>query len=105
MNNQLKKTSREFKALLSDPLLLIIITLIFVSLAIFIIYPLAKVIIVSFQTGPGGSFTLDVFRDVISSSYLRLAFWNSIMMGVLTAVAGCAVGFLLPMRLPERTCP
>ena len=105
LSNQLKKTSREFKALLGDPLLLIIITLIFVSLAIFIIFPLARVIMASFQSTPGGPFTLDVFRDVISSNHLRLAFWNSIMMGVLTAVTGCAVGFLFAYSIARTDMP
>ena len=105
MNNHLKKTWRELKALAGDPLLFIIITLIFISLALFIVYPLIKVIIVSFQTKIGGTLTLNVFREVFASRYLQRAFWNSIMMGVLTAAAGCVLGFLFAYAIARTDMP
>jgi len=101
----LKKTWREIKALAGDPPLFIIIILIFISLALFIVYPLAKVIVVSFQSRLGGPFTLDVFKEVLSSRYLARAFWNSIMMGVLTAVAGCLLGFLFAYAIARTDMP
>jgi len=105
VNNHLKKTWRELKALAGDPLLFIIITLIFISLALFIVYPLIKVIIVSFQTKIGGALTLNVFREVFASRYLQRAFWNSIMMGVLTAAAGCVLGFLFAYAIARTDMP
>ena len=105
MHNLLKKTWRELKALSGDPPLFVIITLIFISLALFIVYPLAKVIIVSFQTRLGGPLTLGVFREVFASRYLARAFWNSIMMGVLTAGAGCVLGFLFAFAIARTDMP
>jgi iron(III) transport system permease protein len=103
--NFVKNSWREFKTLLGDPLLFLIITLIFVSLALFIVYPLAKVITVSFQARPGGPFTLDTFREVLGSRYLGRAFWNSIMMGVLTAVIGSILGFLFAYAIARTNIP
>ena len=101
----LKKSLREVKALSGDPFLFIIIALIFASLILFIIYPLIKVILVSFQAGQGGGFTLAVFREVLASRYLAQAFWNSVLMGVLTAVAGCALGFLFAYAIARTDIP
>ncbi|MCL2319035.1 MAG: ABC transporter permease subunit, partial [Treponema sp.] len=105
MKTVFKKSWRELKALAGDPSLFFIITLIFVSLALFIVYPLIKVIMVSFQTKIGGPFTLAVFKDVFASQYLARAFWNSIMMGVLTAGAGCLLGFLFAFAIARTDMP
>jgi iron(III) transport system permease protein len=101
----LSRSRRELRALLGDPFLLLIITLVFVSLILFIIYPLIKVILVSFQAAPGGKFTLAVFKDVFMSRYLGQAFWNSVMMGLLTAVAGCVLGFLFAYAIARTDIP
>ena len=105
MRYSLKKSWRELKALAGDPALLIVIALIFISLVLFIIYPLAKVIVVSFQARLRGPFTLDVFKDVFASRYLARAFWNSILMGVLTASAGCLLGFLFAFTIARTNIP
>jgi iron(III) transport system permease protein len=105
MGQLLSRSRRELKALAGDPLLFLIITLIFISLALFIVYPLIKVIMVSFQTAPGGKFTLAVFQDVFKSRYLGQAFWNSVLMGILTAAAGCVLGFLFAYAVARTDIP
>ena len=105
MPNSLKRSWRELKALAGDPALFVVIALVFISLALFIVYPLAKVIMVSFQTKLRGSFTLDVFKDVFASRYLARAFWNSMLMGVLTAAAGCLLGFLFAFAIARTDMP
>jgi iron(III) transport system permease protein len=101
----LSRSRRELKTLAGDPLLLLVITLIFISLVLFIIYPLTKVILVSFQAAPGGKFSLAVFQDVFKSRYLGQAFWNSVLMGALTATAGCALGFLFAYAIARTDIP
>lgn len=96
---------RELKTASRDPLLLFTIVLILSSLVIFILYPLLSVVITSFKTGPGAPFTLSIFKEVISSAYLRLAFMNSIMMGLLTAVLGSFVGFIFAYALSRTDIP
>ena len=105
MKNFFKRTWREFRALSGDPLLFFIIALVFVSLALFIVYPLAKVIVVSFQARQGGPLTLDVFREVLASRYIARAFWNSTLMGALTAGAGCLLGFLFAFAIARTDMP
>jgi iron(III) transport system permease protein len=105
LNRLFNRSRRELKALAGDPLLLISITLIFISLVLFIVYPLAKVILVSFQTTPGGKLTLAVFQEALNSRYLGQAFWNSVLMGILTATAGCALGFLFAYAIARTDIP
>ncbi len=94
---------RDIKMVVGDPLLLIVILLVLASLVIFIIYPLVSVVLTAFRTGTGYSFS--VFRDVLASRYLRQAFWNSVMMGVLTAAAGAVVGFLFAFAIARADIP
>ncbi len=86
-----------------DPLLLTVIVVILASLVVFILNPLFRVIIVSFF--PEGKPTLSVIREVLSSWYLRQAFFNSVMMGVLTAVFGSLVGLLFAFSLSRTDMP
>jgi iron(III) transport system permease protein len=101
----LVRSRRELKALTGDPLLLFIITLIFISLILFIVYPLVKVILVSFQTTPGGKLSLAVFQEVFKSRYLGQAFLNSVLMGILTATMGCVLGFLFAYAIARTGIP
>ncbi|MDR1863453.1 MAG: iron ABC transporter permease [Treponema sp.] len=103
MRNFAKRSWRELKALAGDPVLLFVVTLIFVSLILFIVYPLIKVILVSFKDG--GGYGLGVFKEVFSSRYLGQAFRNSILMGVLTALAGCVLGFLFAYAIARTDIP
>ncbi len=94
---------RQIKQLLKDPLLFIVILVILISLILFIIYPLTKVIITSFL--PDGKFSFSVFKEVFSSWYLRRALFNSIMMGTLTALLGSGVGFIFAFTLARTDIP
>ncbi len=93
----------EIKVVGSDPLLLIVIIVILLSLVVFILYPLVKVIAVS--VFPKGKFTLSVLKETISSWYLRQAFVNSVMMGVLTAFFGAVLGFLFAFTITRTDIP
>jgi iron(III) transport system permease protein len=86
-----------------DPLLLVVILVILASLVLFILYPLARVISTSLL--PEGRFSLGVLREVFASWYLRQAFFNSVMMGALTAGLGAAVGFLYAFSLSRTDMP
>lgn len=52
-----------------DPVLLITLIIISISLFIFIVYPLLKVFLLSIR--PQGFLTLDVYRGVLSQWWLR----------------------------------
>lgn len=80
-----------------------LIIIIFLSVIAFILYPLAKVIIVS--VFPQGEFTLDILKKVASSWHLRTAFFNSLLMGVLTSIFGSIVGFIFAFTITRTNIP
>ncbi|MCF7944532.1 MAG: iron ABC transporter permease [Spirochaetia bacterium] len=86
-----------------DPVLMTLIIIIFLSVITFILYPLAKVIIVS--VFPQGEFTLDILKKVASSWHLRTAFFNSLLMGVLTSIFGSIVGFIFAFTITRTNIP
>jgi iron(III) transport system permease protein len=102
-NKTVDRSWREVKMVSRDPLLLLVILLILSSLVIFIVYPLVRVVAASFRTGQGYSFA--VFKEVLASKYLRQAFWNSVMMGALTAAVGSFVGFLFAFAVARTDIP
>ena len=93
----MKEKLQQIKLLSRDPVLLTVIIAILVSLVLFILYPLSKVIIVSVY--PKGEFTVDFLAKVVTSWHLRQAFFNSLLMGVLTAVFGSLVGFIFAFTI------
>jgi iron(III) transport system permease protein len=94
---------QQLRLISRDPLLMAVILVILASLTVFILYPLFRVIAVSFF--PDGRFSLSVMREVIGSWYLRRAFLNSVMMGALTAVLGGLLGFLFAFSLSRADIP
>lgn len=99
----LQRSKRQTRMLLKDPLLFIVITIILLSLIIFIIFPLIKVILTSVY--PKNKISLSVFKEIVSSWYLKRAFLNSIMMGTLTAFFGAVVGFIFAFTLTRTNIP
>jgi iron(III) transport system permease protein len=97
------EAGRRLRVISRDPVLLLVILVILASLVLFILYPLLRVIITSVL--PEGRFSLGVLREVFASWYLRRAFFNSVMMGALTAVLGAAVGFLFAFSLTRTDMP
>ncbi len=89
--------------MVKDPLLLSVVIVILLSLTAFIIFPLIKVIITSVY--PDGKFSFKVYKEIVSSWYLRRAFLNSMMMGSLTAVFGAVVGFIFAFTLARTDVP
>jgi len=99
----MKEKLQQIKLLSRDPVLLTVIIAILVSLVLFILYPLSKVIIVSVY--PKGEFTVDFLAKVVTSWHLRQAFFNSLLMGVLTAVFGSLVGFIFAFTITRTNIP
>ncbi len=101
--SKIKQIIQQFSFIRKDPLLLIIYCIILFSLILFILYPLIKVIAVSFFSN--GKFTFSILKEVVSSWYLRQAFLNSLMMGILTAFFGAIIGFLFAFTISRTDIP
>ena len=83
---------REIRLLARDPLLAFLVVLLFLSLALFVAYPLLSVLVKSLQTDEG-TFTFGNYTRFLSFKYLRSSLWNSLTTGFATAAASVAVGY------------
>jgi len=97
------QTVRDLRQLQGEPLLALGIAGIFALLFVFILYPLVRVLMVSVL--PQGAFSLTLYRELLGSWFIRQAFWNSLLMGILTALGGTAVGFLFAFTLTRTDIP
>ncbi len=99
MKQRLISSWHGFIRLSKDPLLLAVILLLLISLVLFIIYPLYKVIVVSFQVN--GAFSFKNFTDVMtySNGYYLKALFNSLWMGAATAVLGTFIAYVFAYSL------
>ena len=82
----LKKTKIDIKKLLKEPLLLSVITLIGISLFLFVILPLYKIFQISLVED--GNFTLATFWKLLSKSYNRRPLFNSLKLGLSQSLLG-----------------
>lgn len=83
---------REIRLLARDPLLAFLVVLLFLSLALFVAYPLLSVLVKSLQTDEG-AFTFGNYTRFLTFKYLRSSLWNSLITGFATAAASVAVGY------------
>ena len=104
-NKYFKNELAEMKKMRKDPLLLIMIALILISLMLFIVYPLVKVCIVSFTYQ--GHFSFKNFYDAMtySKGYYAKALWNSLWIGALTAILGTVIAFVFAYSLTRANIP
>lgn len=99
-----EEAKNRFLNLLRDPVLLLIIVLIFAALAIFIVYPLFRVFAVS-MTDKEGGFDLSAYSHAFSNRYMRQGFFNSLLVASLTAIFGMLVGYLFAYTLNRTDIP
>ena len=83
----------QMKKIARDPVLLAAILLCIVSLAIFVVFPLYKVLQQSFFN-PDGAFSLEAYSQLISSGENLKAFSNTLLLGTVVGILATAVGFL-----------
>jgi iron(III) transport system permease protein len=91
------------RRLLREPGLAAAVALIFGLLLVFIAYPLIRVLTVGLF--PDGTPSLRLYREFLGSWFIRQAFLNSVLMGVLTAAGGTVVGFLFAFTLTRTDVP
>ena len=97
---------RQLTRLARDPLLLALIIIIFAALGIFVVYPLIKVLISSFQTR-SGEFTLANYELFATRRLYQSALRNSLTVGATVAVISVVLGYILAfvttrLRTPGR---
>lgn len=82
------------KKFFSDPILICTILLLFAFLILFILYPLAVLLIDSVYVPEDGGLVLSVFRRILNMSRFRTAFANTLKLGLLTGLFSTLIGLL-----------
>lgn len=80
------------KKLMADPILVLTIVVLITFLTVFILYPLAILLVDSFYGGKG--FTLDTFRRVLAMPNFIKAIGNTLKVGFLVGILSTVVGLL-----------
>lgn len=104
INVKNEESKNRFINLLHDPGLLVAIAAIFVALFLFIVFPIAKVFLVSFQEADG-RLGLSVYKAVLQNKYMAQGFLNSILVASLTAALGVLVGYLFAYTINRTDIP
>ncbi|MEK7220756.1 MAG: iron ABC transporter permease, partial [candidate division NC10 bacterium] len=94
---------RDLRRLRDEPLLGVAVAAIFALLLLFILYPLARVLTASLF--PDGTFSPRLYREFLGNWFIRQAFLNSVLMGILTAAGGTIIGFLFAFTLTRTDVP
>ncbi|WP_050527069.1 ABC transporter permease [Pseudorhodobacter aquimaris] len=97
------KSARQIKVLARDPVLLALIVVIFASVAIFVVYPLVKVLIASLQVR--GTWTLETFSQLGQRRLYRNAIVNSLSVGALVGLLGVVIGYIAAFVLTRLDVP
>ncbi|MED1794698.1 iron ABC transporter permease [Brevibacillus nitrificans] len=89
--HQLKTQRTRLKMLSKEPWLLGIIILLFISLFLFSVYPILQVLKLTVYDETG--FQFDKVAEVLNVHFFQIL-WNSLQLGILSAVFGTAIGFI-----------
>ncbi len=87
-----QSASLDRKKLLADPIMVTTIILLIVFLTVFILYPLAILLVDSFLTD--GHITMDTFKRVMALPNFRRAISNTLKVGFLVGIASALIGLL-----------
>jgi len=75
-----------------DPTLATSVVVLWLLLALFVLFPLARLLARTFMEG--GTFTLANLLTILKDPSHRHAFWNSLLLAALVGLAGTVVGFV-----------
>ena len=93
----------QIRILARDPFLLALVVVIFISILIFVVYPLAMVFIASFQER--GEWTMANYALMGERRLYRNALWNSLSVGALVGFVGVIIGYVAAFVLTRLNVP
>lgn len=93
----------QIRILARDPILLALVAVIFVSILIFVVYPLAMVLIASFQER--GEWTTANYSLMAERRLYRNALWNSLSVGAVVGLVGVFIGYIAAFVLTRLNVP
>lgn len=92
-----------FERIKGNPAVSLAIVTAFLLIGVFVVYPLARVVIASLESPEG--LGLATYAKLSSSWYMRRAFYNTLLVGVLTSVIGVAIGFIFAYTMAKTDVP
>lgn len=95
--------SDRFRNVLKDPAILFSILILWALLVLFILFPLIRLFIRTFEEG--GHFTLVNVISILGDPNQRQALWNSLLLGTLVGLCGTALGFLFAFTAVRTNLP
>lgn len=99
----LRAAGSQLRILARDPILMALVAVIFVAIALFVVYPLAMVFIAS--VSERGSFTLSNYGLFLERRLYRNALVNSLSVGALVGLLGVVIGYLCAFVLTRLDVP
>ena len=97
IKKSLKMQGKQIKQLTKQPFLLTLILLILIFFFVFAVYPIFQVLKIAISGEEG--FSLSNLKEMITNHAFLRALWNSIRLGIISAVLGTAVGFLFAFSI------
>ncbi len=82
------------KKLMADPIMVTTIVVLIAFLTLFILYPLAILLVDSFYAPDQGGFTLSIFQRILAMKSFRTAITNTLKVGFLVGIASTLIGLL-----------
>lgn len=96
-------TTDSLRRLLRDPALLLTILVLWLLLGLFILFPLAWLLLRTFTEG--GTFTLANLWAILKDPNHRASFWNSLLLAGLVGVSGTILGFFFAFTAVRANLP
>ena len=91
------------KSILRQPVLLVAVILTILLLLLFVVYPLAKVLIFSLTDADGG-FSLENLISIITTSRYLKVFGRTLLLGLIVAVLATFIGYIFAYTCRRRSC-
>jgi iron(III) transport system permease protein len=91
------------RRLLRDPALLASVLVLWILLALFVLFPLAWLLVRTFTEG--GAFTLANLLAILGDPSHRASFWNSLLLAALVGLAGTLLGFSFAFTAVRANLP
>lgn len=93
----------ELRIMARDPVLLALLVVIAVALLIFVVSPIARVLIASFNLD--GQWSLANYEQIAERRLYRNALWNSLLVATLVGVVGVIIGYITAFVLTRLDVP
>lgn len=93
-----QQKSSQFRMLLRQPLLMVVILAIFAAIALFVFMPIFNVLKLSL-TNDSGAFSFDGFSEMLQNKNHRTTLFNSLKLGAVVAIIATIMGYVFAFAM------